>query len=402
MGVVARSLRWIRPVGIATVLAMAPVVARPAAAITAGDWPQYAGGSRHRSSNPAETAIGASTVAKLTIAARTVAFNPPWRRTPVVADGAIYAVGRTGASMLLWAFDAFTAKKRWSLAVGRDDASTPAVIGDSVIVQSDTGMRAVDPTGHQRWVRTDLAGHEDFAGQFAAVTTDSLVLARTPGALTAIDPTTGVTRWQRPTDPSASSYSVPSASATTAFLQDGKTLRALDLTTGAQRWVAEFPTDGIFGSVGPIAVDNATLVVAIYDDSFSSHSTRLAGVDARTGKIRYRTDKLTSDGWTGLALSSGIAYLGSFGVDAIDARTGAVRWSVDYGNDEVNFVTVANGLVFAPAHVDAPNDGIGIEAAATGARVAALTAPQLSAMSGAVVSHGELIVAAKSGLTIWR
>jgi outer membrane protein assembly factor BamB len=95
-------------------------------------------------------------------------------------------------------------------------------------------------------------------------------------------------------------------------------LTALDLVTGAQRWVIEVYRGATFGSV-PVATGGI-----VYIDGPGSRTT---AYDEQTGTMRWQSQGVGGDG--GVAISGGVTYQTSVceAISAWDALTGAVQWS---------------------------------------------------------------------------
>lgn len=173
--------------------------------------------------------------------------------SPAVADSTLYLQGTGAQSMTLSAIDIRTGDRRWQIDHGTDrppTRSTPAVRDGRVIFGSNDGqLYAVSTDGTVQW---DYAP-DGFVASSPSLGADHVYAADTAGTVFALDPVDGRRQWQITFD--IASSTVPSAPAVadgTVVIGVGDTLRALDATTGDQRW--RFRTDGpITGA--PVVLD---------------------------------------------------------------------------------------------------------------------------------------------------
>jgi outer membrane protein assembly factor BamB len=259
--------------------------------------------------------------------------------SPVVADGSVYLVTVNGR---LNALDAATGETLWTVAIGDDTRSTPAVADGRVFVGGGQGgvFRALDAnTGTPLW--TYETG--DWLTYAAPTVVDGVVFFGTGFA-------NGPGGW----------------------------VYALDAATGALRW-RTFVGSQIFFAP---AIGGGLVFAASYDEQ------RLVALDALTGAAVWSLDR---DGDTFLAMPSyadGVLYATTTGLDgvagsllAIDAASGAVLWeNADHGDGAGNAPVIFGELVIAGS--DGKNWVRGYERA-TGA-------VQWTAPIGAAVSNSQL------------
>jgi outer membrane protein assembly factor BamB/sugar lactone lactonase YvrE len=248
----------------------------------------------------------------------------------------------------------------WQFKAGGGVANNIAIVGDTVYFASDDAVvHGVDrSSGKERW-KTTL---EKPSVRGPLATDARLYFADEAGAVLALDPAkTGAKIWQ-----SASSYGetteLLSINGSLYFGTGDGFLVALDAATGAERWKLKLTPDGapahnpayadgrIFlgtASAGFKAVDLTThAVVWTGDLGGDDTGTASAGngaayiatpADSPTGKLRAFDATTGKPLWTGPSpmlttpnVVDGIAYSSSMQglVDAIDASTGALRWSV--------------------------------------------------------------------------
>jgi outer membrane protein assembly factor BamB len=253
------------------------------------------------------------------------------RRSLTVVSAALVAAGLLAASC--------------SSSSDSGDGGTGATT--SIVPAGAPAEVAADPTG---WV---LPGH-DYDNSRTA--TGSAIRS---GNLRQLE-----LAWKAPVDGGLST--VPLIVGDTVYVQDGSgTVRALDATTGAERWKSEAFGFGI-GPYGVAVADGrvfamhgSTGVVAL--DASNGHELWTAAITA-TPTTGIDIQPLVYDGMVLVSTvpvsTGGIYQGGDHGViNALDAATGAVRWTWDtvepglWGNPEVN----SGGGAWYPPAVDVAN-----------------------------------------------
>ncbi len=246
-------------------------------------------------------------------------------------------------------------KSRWSrdFTSTPDESFTPKVLtlaGDTLYAGQNGKLYAVDTgTGKVRWT----SPHGPYDGPatgwwYAPVVSDGMAYVvrnlgpSDPGTLYAVSAQGGGTKWRLAAKQSL--MHPPAAGGGLVYVSVDGALKALDASTGAQRWLLAGPGEGGFTS--PI-VAGGTVCVA---DSAGI----LAGLDAATGARRWThtagdKDSISAQTW---AAQDGVLYAcGNFQVRAYDLATGKVRWSSAV-NDKLDPgskpLTVAGGTVFVP------------------------------------------------------
>ena len=194
-----------------------------------------------------------------------------------------------------------------------------------------------------------------------------LYVGASDGTVYALDATNGAQKWRfRTGGPVASSPAVGGGLVYFSSL-DGK-VYAVDAATGAERWSfatkgeRRFTAPGIHGAIPrteqmpdpfDVFLSSPTLVSGtLYIGSGDQH---VYALDAATGALRwsFATGDVVH---ASPAVANGLVYIGSWdrNLYAIDAATGRERWRYTTGNDTVIYnqigiassAAVANGLVF--------------------------------------------------------
>lgn len=199
------------------------------------------------------------------------------------------------------------------------------------------------------------------------VSGDAVYVGSTDGQLYAIDRATGTQRWKFATQgPIASS---PAISAGLVFISsvDGK-VYAVDASSGTQKWAfttkgeRRFTAPGIHGAIprtermpDPFDVFLSSPTVANGTVYIGSGDQNVYALDAATGALKwsFATGDVVH---ASPAVANGLVYVGSWdrNVYAIDAATGREKWRYTTGNDTTIYnqigiassAAVAQGTVF--------------------------------------------------------
>ena len=287
-----------------------------------------------------------------------------------VLDGALFFLDRTavtrpggpGPRVELCCLDTGTGRYRWRRplnAFGRHRGAVVAGPG-GVFVRTATDLHAIAAdTGAVRWSQ-----RRPFPGLIpAAVQGNGLVYDVGPGAASsntasgatvfddtgvvyALDPATGRTAWQRrlegrPVGPLVLDQGVLYAVSASARERHER-VHALDAATGAVRWTARVADDEVVWKAPyPARYTDAALSVADGTVHVSVEGRRLHALDARTGAVRWSVRTQVSanvlgrpDPSAAFPVAAGDTLLLGTGdgvLRAFDRRDGRPRWTVETG-----------------------------------------------------------------------
>lgn len=303
--------------------------------------------------------------------------------TPAVSDGTVYATTLSGT---VYALNARTGERAWTIGGPFPQFGTPAVDGDTLFVADGGGtvyaladeLYPEDSVGQVRWTADGDAGFTAsltvvdgrvYAGTFegglhafdagdgsrlwaeilgdnvdvAPAVADGLVYVTVPrGVVFALEATTGEERWQTGTGtalttaPAVRDGLAYVASSDTQTYGDETRVVALDAADGSVVWKA--PIDG--GTGGSVALTGDLVVAGTW------HGT-VHGFDQATGEERWHTT--VDDGITGApAVAGGTAYVSgiSDGVHAVDLADGTHLWSAPIGSGIPEGPAVAGDAVY--------------------------------------------------------
>ncbi|MEU3982613.1 serine/threonine-protein kinase [Streptomyces sp. NPDC026672] len=284
-----------------------------------------------------------------------------WHAMPVGKGSGVPQCADGGGTLLClrsgWAFalDPADGKVLWRKTVARDrTAPVPGLAGGLLLVPTHDGQRltALDPdSGETRWEREVPArGGMLFAG--------GMILAAGPdGLVTGVDGESGDTVWSRRLTGGVTPRLVafagdPLAYATTVSADATHTrVAALDPATGAERWTAR-----LSGSLEPVGSQDGSVFLLSYDNASSAVTavvryTPASGATRRTTlSVPRLTPQATAHGSVVYLLSEGGA------LEAVDPGAGKRLWvlqtSVARGSAPVAdgdhvFFTAADGRLIA-------------------------------------------------------
>ncbi|SCG72137.1 Outer membrane protein assembly factor BamB, contains PQQ-like beta-propeller repeat [Micromonospora inositola] len=274
------------------------------------------------------------------------------------ADLVLVQTGRSYESPAgrLVALDPRSGRQLWYVATeggtcgGADALGDPPMIADGVVVVPAPdgyiqGINARD--GSERW-RTRVAGAP-------AAIADGVVLVGTQTAYAGLDLATGAQRWTQSVPeaawgdwrPGGRAFVLGAGSTFVVELATagGFSVAALDAGSGRELW-----RDAV-GSVDSTArryfTDGVDTLAALQGgpmDSPHGQATRLVGRDLRSGKPLWATEDLPPNEddlpQTGIAADGGrVFYASASGrLVALDARSGAERWTASYRTGKDLFV----------------------------------------------------------------
>jgi eukaryotic-like serine/threonine-protein kinase len=270
------------------------------------------------------------------------ATNGPVNSSPAVANGLVFVSSLDGR---VYAIDARTGAQKWRFATGgerrftapgihgimpRDETmpdpfdvflSSPAIAGGTVYVGSgDHNVYALDAaTGALRWKFT--TGNVVHASP--AVADGVVYVGSWDRDFYAIDAQTGTLRWKFATGDDRTIYnqvgiqgSAAVADGTVYFGARDSHFYALDARTGTLRWTHDERGSWVVGS--PAVSDGAVFFT-------TSDEKKFFALDARTGAERFSVP-YGAFAFSSPSIASGVAYYGSFDglLYGVDTRSGRV------------------------------------------------------------------------------
>ena len=291
---------------------------------------------------------------------------------PTVVDGRVYVgvvfdTESANSEGFVYAFAAATGSELWRASTGSFNGASPAVVGDTVYAAGDNELYAFDATaGRQRW-RLDFDGLPCQCTPADPAVAEGLVYVVGGGDFTtlyAVDAATGRQRWRFDTNgPSLTSpvvadglvYVGGGAATNRASVAGGGRFYAVDAATGTQRWSAEI------GVSGPPAVAAGTVYVPVGDafipNTENVRPTGAAGgvlaLEAATGAERW-TATLPGPAATAPAIADGMVYVAggweSGYVAAIDGATGRQEWQLPLRGSVAASPAVVDGALYVTTY----------------------------------------------------
>lgn len=232
-------------------------------------------------------------------------------------------------------------KLAWSDANGAYTESSPVVAHGVVYVASDnphTAIRAFSAkTGELLWLQV-LPNVVETSPTTPAVA-NGIIYVGSADTLYAFDATTGAPLWGKATGNTLQGWPVVDSGLVYISSQDGH-VYALDATTGAPAWTAPLSLGGepAVATTG-LTIDGGVLYIGA--------GQSLYAFDAATGHLVWRIAAPGGLSESAPVVGDGVVYIGGFDgrLYALDARTGATRWSALTGNVINASAAVAYGLV---------------------------------------------------------
>ena len=309
----------------------------PGTPYLAVDWPTFHNTIDRVGYNPSETILNTSNVNELT---KSWSFDTGGEvaSSPAVVGGTLY-IG--SADKKVYALNATTGVKIWSYATLGEVRSSPTVVGGVVYVGSnDDKLYALNAsTGTKIW---SAATTGDIATSSPLVVGGTVFIGSRDGFFYAFNTSNGSLKWQ------VNTWSVWQSAAYangSVFVgSDASKLYSLDPSTGATNWSA---TLGGRVRCTP-SVSNGVVYVGADD-------YRVYAYDAVTGGFKWKSQVFPD---LGIVRSSPAVYNNTVYIDtgqtspmgsslyALDATTGATKWSTSMGDYATASPAVANGVVY--------------------------------------------------------
>lgn len=332
------------------------------------NWTQYRGSAAHTGVDPTENVLSPSTVGHAVLKWSHDTGNRV-SSSPAVVNGIVY-VGSYDDRV--FARRVTNGKVIWSYLTNDAVSSSPAVANGIVYVGAGDGnvYALVAATGRVAWAYW-TGGY----GVSSPAVVNGIVyvaaLGVNPGRIYALDAATGALLWERKT--SGLLWGAPAIANGLAFESSDQVLYAFRAMSGRLAWtynvgndIATEPTvaNGIVyvGSMTreihaldamdglPIwsadvsgswsaAVDSGTVYVA------SNHRNGMFALDAISGAIRW-TRAFPTPVSSAPTVANGVVYVGSRDLYALDATTGAILWAYNIGGYVSSAPTVVNGAIY--------------------------------------------------------
>jgi outer membrane protein assembly factor BamB len=255
-------------------------------------------------------------------------LSTTWLMPPILAEGVLYTGSGNGA---LYAVDVKTGEKVWSVDGFSQLENSGAIAGDTLVLGGYDGrLRALDRhTGEVLW-SFDTA----YPVQASPLIVDDHVYVATDHALYALELSTGNLQWQAPTGNEGAYMGAPAYQDRIIYTTGGKSLLAVDTTSGKELWRTE--RSDMFTAP---AVANGLIYIGNFDGYFYAF-------DQKTGAEKW---KVQSGGlfWAGPAVDGNTVYAGNDDlVYALNAQTGEQVWKFQMAGKAVSEPMVSDGVVY--------------------------------------------------------
>lgn len=264
----------------------------------------------------------------------------PIRSSPAVVGDTVFVTSTDG---IVHALALETGEARWNVPLGAEIGNASPLVVDGLVVVGDRAgtvhaLRA--QTGVEAWAtRTD----GPIAASAAAVGT-AILVGTESGSAYALDSATGAVQWRSSLEGNVSRSLAASADLVYCPMSNGL-LAALRVDDGSLAWEAHFADDGYLGT--PTLADGIVFAVTGLDGTDPA-SRAVVALDARTGVERWRRSSEEGAALYTPAVSAGWAYI--VGEDktvvAVDAASGALRWSTTTSAANDALPSLWNGFVF--------------------------------------------------------
>ena len=292
--------------------------------------------------------------------------------SPLVDGQRVYVFARKGEQEVAQALDLATGKVLWSAAYdqpytmnsaatghGKGPKSTPLLAGGRLYTLGITGvLSALDAaTGKVAWRHAfdkEFGPPPDFGTAMSPIFDNGLVVAHVGGirggALRAFDPVTGATKWSWAGDgPGYASPVAILAGGVRQIVTETQTkIVGVDAATGALLWSLPFVTPYEQNAVTPAVAGDLVILSGLDQSTFAVRPTR--GADGKWTPVKVWEAKAFPMYMNSPVVVGDTVYgltnrnKGQF--FAIDAKTGATRWTSPPRQSESASITAATGRLW--------------------------------------------------------
>ncbi len=258
----------------------------------------------------------------------------------VVVNDLYFSSGDINKHGKVYALDALTGQMRWSFDTQEYLKSTPTFVDGVVYAHSQHGVTALDAeTGQKLWnvsLKAPLANRP-------MITNGVVYLGTELGNCYAIDAGTGK-KLVTFTDVGEVQAAVTTQDGVICIcFYDGE-LYALDMTTGELRWSVQIDKH----VSGGLAVSNGIAYVGSHGGFIGdSAHTKLSAIDISTGRLLWVVH-VRHEIELPPVIADGFAYVSTFGRElyAIDIHQGKLHFTTGVGRGRINRPSVENGMIF--------------------------------------------------------
>jgi outer membrane protein assembly factor BamB len=301
------------------------------------NWPQFLYDPARSGCNPYESVLSVDTVGSLTTKWQYQSGANGVVSSPVVANGVLYFGSSPDPfSGGLNAIEASTGKLLWDYGLGAPGTSPAAVANGIIYVGGSLGVFALTPAGAPVWIFSTAP----YQVRAAPAVVNGVVYVLAAGkTMYALNASTGAQIWSTSiSNLGSDGYSAPAVADGMVYVgSPDSNLYALDAATGVVVW--KYQTGGNIHSSSP-SVANGKVYVGSLDGNFYA-------LNAKTGALvwSYTIGNYQS---SSASVSRGVVYFTSDGgtLYALNGSTGALVWQAAIGGSESS-PAVANGVVYA-------------------------------------------------------
>jgi len=292
--------------------------------------------------------------------------------SPLVDGQRVYVFARKGEQEVAQALDLATGKVLWSAPYdqpytmnsaatghGKGPKSTPLLVGGRLYTLGITGvLSAFDAaTGKVAWRHAfdkEFGPPPDFGTAMSPIFDNGLVVAHVGGirggALRAFDPVTGATKWSWAGDGPgyASPVAIVAGGVRQIVTETQTKIVGVDAATGALLWSLPFVTPYEQNAVTPAVAGDLVILSGLDQSTFAVRPTR--GADGKWTPVKVWEAKAFPMYMNSPVVVGDTVYgltnrnKGQF--FAIDAKTGATRWTSPPRQSESASITAATGRLW--------------------------------------------------------